>query len=294
MMRRFRFIPFMAALAMALMAFGSAGAAPRQAETKSVTIQNFAFDPKDLTINVGDTVTWKNNDQAPHTATAGDGSFDSGNLNTGQEFSKTFDKAGTFAYVCRYHSRMTATLVVNDPSSSAPAPAPAAPAAPAPAPAQQAATGSLEASDQPLANQSVTVAKVTSSGPGWMVIHLDDNGNPGKVLGQTAVPAGDSSNVVVKLSENVPVGGKVWPMLHVDAGAVGTYEFPGADVPVKNGNDVVMKQITITAGTSAAPAGQPTQLPNTGGSDDVAGMMILAALALVLAGGALALRSRRA
>jgi LPXTG-motif cell wall-anchored protein len=279
-------VALLAALSLALLALAPVGAAPRQAETKSVNIQNFAFDPKDLTVAVGDTVSWKNSDKAPHTATANDGSFDSGNLNQGQEFSFTFTKAGTFAYVCRYHDQMQATIKVVD----AAAPAPAAPAAPA----AQAATGSLDASDQALNNQSVTVAKVTSSGPGWMVVHLDENGQPGKVLGQTAVPAGDSSNVVVKLSQDVPAGGKVWPMLHVDAGQAGVYEFPGADVPVKNGDDVVMKQITITAAAGAAPAGQPGTLPNTGGADDLSSLLLVTALLLALCGGAMALRSRRA
>jgi len=57
-------------------------------------------------------------------------------------------------------------------------------------------------------------------------------GKPGKVLGNTAVKKGESNNVVIKLSEDVPVGGKLWPMLHIDAGAIGTYEFPGPDAPV--------------------------------------------------------------
>src|SRR6476619_221351 len=80
-----------------------AGAAPRAAETKNVSIKDFAFDPKTITVNVGDTITWKNDGQAEHTAQADDGSFDSGDLAAGKEFSFTFTKAGTFAYFCKYH-----------------------------------------------------------------------------------------------------------------------------------------------------------------------------------------------
>ena len=62
--------------------------------------------------------------------------------------------------------------------------------------------------------------------------HVDEGGKPGKVIGNTAVKKGESNNVVIKLSEDVPAGGKLWPMLHIDAGAIGTYEFPGPDAPV--------------------------------------------------------------
>jgi LPXTG-motif cell wall-anchored protein len=275
MIRRLSSGSIFAAIMLVLAALApSAGAAPRTAVNTPVTIQNFAFGPKTIAIHVGDTVTWTNSDTAPHTATALDKSFDSGRLEQGQTFAFTFTKAGTFDYICSFHESMTAKVEVMDMS------APAAPAAPA----GQAPSGSLDASDQPLADGGVTVAKVNSSVAGWVVVHLNENNAPGKVLGQTAVPAGDSSNVVVKLSENVPVGGKVWPMLHIDAGAAGTYEFPGADVPVKVGDNIVMKQITITDAAAApavpaAPAAPPANLPNTGGED----------VTLSLVGGALAL-----
>jgi plastocyanin len=80
-----------------------AGAAPRTAETKTVSIKDFVFDPKTISINVGDTITWTNDGAAPHTVSADDASFDSGNLDKGATFSRTFDTAGTFAYFCKYH-----------------------------------------------------------------------------------------------------------------------------------------------------------------------------------------------
>jgi LPXTG-motif cell wall-anchored protein len=216
------------------------GAAPRAA-TQNVVVKDFEFAPKEITVNVGDTVTWKNEGpNRPHTVTASDKSFDSGNLNVGQEFSFTFNTAGTFDYVCQYHDVMQAKVIVQGAAA---------------APAQQ-ATGSVDASDQAIANGEINVAKVTAGQDGWIVAHLDEGGAPGKVLGQTAVKAGDNADVKIKLSQDVPVGGKLWPMLHVDAGTIGTYEFPGADVPVPGADGKpVMKQITVTAAAGgAAPA----------------------------------------
>jgi plastocyanin len=78
----------------------------------AVTIKDYAFTPATLTVAAGTTVTWTNNDAVPHTATASDGSFDSGNLNPGQSFSFTFSTPGTYPYVCQYHAGMQGTIVV--------------------------------------------------------------------------------------------------------------------------------------------------------------------------------------
>jgi len=82
------------------------------AKSASVTIKDFEFTPATVTIAIGGTVTWTNDGPATHTATADDGSFDSGNLSQGKTFSHTFQTAGTFAYHCTIHPFMTATVVV--------------------------------------------------------------------------------------------------------------------------------------------------------------------------------------
>jgi len=82
------------------------------AKSASVTIKDFEFTPATVTIAIGGTVTWTNNGPSTHTATADDGSFDSGNLSQGKTFSHTFQTAGTFAYHCTIHPFMTATVVV--------------------------------------------------------------------------------------------------------------------------------------------------------------------------------------
>jgi LPXTG-motif cell wall-anchored protein len=152
--------------------------------------------------------------------------------------------------------------------------------------AAPAASDTLDAADQAVVNGGITVASVNASKDGWVTVHLDEGGKPGKVLGHGAVKAGANSNVAVKLDEDVAVGTKIWPMLHVDAATIGTYEFPGPDAPVVVGGNIVMKQITITAASTSGGTGttQPGNLPKTGESDASAMPLALAALALFGAG----------
>jgi hypothetical protein len=63
-------------------------------------------------VAVGDTVTWRNTGQAPHNATADDGSFKTRDLNQGQSASHRFSSAGTFSYICTIHPNMHGTVRV--------------------------------------------------------------------------------------------------------------------------------------------------------------------------------------
>jgi plastocyanin len=81
-------------------------------DATTVTIADFAFSPGQLTITEGTTVTWVNNDSAPHTATGDGGEFDTGQIDPGGSASITFDTAGTYSYFCSIHPSMTATIVV--------------------------------------------------------------------------------------------------------------------------------------------------------------------------------------
>jgi len=82
------------------------------ANDTSVTISDFKFTPASITIHVGDTVTWTNNGPSAHTATANDGSFNTGVLQKGHSASQTFTTAGTFTYICQIHPFMHGTIVV--------------------------------------------------------------------------------------------------------------------------------------------------------------------------------------
>jgi len=71
--------------------------------------------PDEVTINVGDTIVWTNNDPAIHTATStgGTASFDSGNLNNGETFMRVFNQAGATDYRCELHpATMTGMITV--------------------------------------------------------------------------------------------------------------------------------------------------------------------------------------
>lgn len=80
----------------------------------AVTIKGFAFAPAALTVKVGTAVTWTNQDSDAHTVTSQDngGPLTSAALSTGQTYSYTFTKPGTYAYLCTIHPFMTATVTV--------------------------------------------------------------------------------------------------------------------------------------------------------------------------------------
>ena len=86
-----------------------------EAENYDVEItDDMEFDPEEITIYVGDTITWTNNDGMSHTATSTSGptSFDSGNIASGGNWSFTFTQDGTYNYKCDYHSSMTGKIIV--------------------------------------------------------------------------------------------------------------------------------------------------------------------------------------
>lgn len=97
---------------------GSIGPVAAQQGTATVRVVDFAFEPATLEVSVGTTVTWTNDGQRPHTITADDGTFDSGRLDPGEQFSFRFDQPGTFAYQCGFHPDMQATIVVTAESAA--------------------------------------------------------------------------------------------------------------------------------------------------------------------------------
>ncbi len=90
----------------------TAEAAGPAASTDQIDIADFKYDPEAVTVDAGTAVTWTNSDDATHTATADDSSFDTGDLDRGDSKSVTFDKPGTFTYYCRFHPFMKATVQV--------------------------------------------------------------------------------------------------------------------------------------------------------------------------------------
>jgi plastocyanin len=86
---------------------------PAATRNETINIKNFAYDPPAIDVPVGGSVTWTNDDNAPHTATATNGTIpDSGAIPFGTSFTQVFDTPGTYDYFCVYHPNMKASIVV--------------------------------------------------------------------------------------------------------------------------------------------------------------------------------------
>jgi len=88
-----------------------------------VSVVDFDYAPRTVSVNAGASVRFVNNGSAPHTITALDASFDSGLMAKGDAYTRRFPTPGTFEYFCIYHPNRTGTVRVLDASGSAPAPA---------------------------------------------------------------------------------------------------------------------------------------------------------------------------
>jgi len=82
------------------------------AKTHEIRIEGLKFTPSELTVKKGDTITWKNMDIVPHTATAADGSFDSKMIEAGKKFTFKAKALGEHSFVCQYHPTMKGSISV--------------------------------------------------------------------------------------------------------------------------------------------------------------------------------------
>ena len=89
-----------------------AGTPGAGAEDVSILIKNFDFGPMNVTVAPGTTVVWKNLDGEPHTVASADGLFRSQALDQNDSFRFTFEKPGTFRYICSIHPNMKASITV--------------------------------------------------------------------------------------------------------------------------------------------------------------------------------------
>jgi plastocyanin len=90
----------------------NAGEGPGSAGRARVAIKDFMFAPTSLKIKAGTAVTWINQDEEPHTVVSETGLFRSGGVDTNDTFTYTFEKPGTYRFVCTIHPRMVGTIVV--------------------------------------------------------------------------------------------------------------------------------------------------------------------------------------
>jgi plastocyanin len=98
----------------AILAFGTVAAqdATKKDVGSAITIDNFTFTPKELTVAVGTTVKWVNHDDIPHTVVEKKTTFRSKALDTDDSYSYTFASAGTFDYFCGLHPHMVGQVIV--------------------------------------------------------------------------------------------------------------------------------------------------------------------------------------
>jgi len=99
------------ALAIAAAMFLQLASAPASAQEIQITIDNFTFSPNELKLKVGDSVTWTNHDDIPHTVVSA-GKFRSKTMDTDDKFTFTFTSAGDYKYFCSLHPHMTGMIKV--------------------------------------------------------------------------------------------------------------------------------------------------------------------------------------
>lgn len=136
-------------------------------------------------------------------------------------------------------------------------------------------TAGVEVQDQSGDGATVTVPQASISGSsGWVVIHADDEGSPGAVLGQTYIPEGESTDVAVQLAQPLSSSQTLYAMIHEDNPADQQYTFPdNGDAPVEVDGQVVVKpfQVTLEAGTVPDTGGiSPLNLALLGGATLIA------------------------
>ena len=102
------------AVGLLLLSSGSATAGGASPQVVTVEIHNFAFQPATVTVHPGDTVEWKNEDSAAHTATAESPKpgFDSGTIQSGAKWRYDAREKGTYNYICTFHPYMKGQLIV--------------------------------------------------------------------------------------------------------------------------------------------------------------------------------------
>jgi plastocyanin len=109
-------LAFAVPLALIASGAGTAKPAPRASDVGSytITIKDFMFTPRNLTIPVGSKVTWINKDEEPHKVAEVNSLFTSKPLDTDEGFTYEFKTAGKYEYFCTVHPRMTGTIIVEN------------------------------------------------------------------------------------------------------------------------------------------------------------------------------------
>jgi plastocyanin len=122
-----------------------------------------------------------------------------------------------------------------------------------PTPTEEPISPMVSVVDQELVEDSVVIPMVVSAEQGWIVIHADQDGAPGAVIGYAPVDQGENNDITVEI-DTAAATETLYAMLHLDAGTVGQYEFPGNDGPVMVDDQMVIQSFALTAGLVVGPA----------------------------------------
>jgi plastocyanin len=175
---------------------------PAIAATKSVSIQNFAFTPSSLSVHIGDTVKWTNNEGGTtHTVTADGRSFDSGNLSPGQSYSFMFTHTGTFGYHCNIHPYMTGSVSVTSATpSTSPTPTKTTKSQPSPTPTRPRSTSATATAKPTVVPVSPTPTSSAKPSPRASIT---------KAPAGSVVPSASSSRIEAAATGSTKEGGGV-------------------------------------------------------------------------------------
>jgi len=206
----------LAATAIALAAVLGAGHRPALAADASVSIADFAFSPASVTVSVGDTVTWMNNDAGvPHTVSSDSGGeLASGQLAGGASYQKAFSAAGSYAYHCDIHPSMTALVVVTGASAETATPTATSTATPTAASAATTAAATATATSPAAATNTPTPAATASPAGGTTPGPTPTAAPQPPATGDGASGDGDTATIVasgiVAIAIVLAIGGAVY------------------------------------------------------------------------------------
>jgi plastocyanin len=141
----------------------AANSAAHRSGDPGVTIADFLFSPGSITIHVGDTIVWTNNGPSAHTATANNGSFDTGVLQKGKSASVTFHNPGTFDYHCSIHPFMHGAVVVLASTKTTPSSTKKTPSGTTPSTSSTSGTPSSGSNTSPSSSASPSTSSTSSS-----------------------------------------------------------------------------------------------------------------------------------
>lgn len=119
---------------------------------------------------------------------------------------------------------------------------------------------SISVENQTLVEGRILVRRVSAAEPSWIVIHADDEGKPGQILGSAQVPQGDENVDIEVTVDKERVTPTLFAMLHRDLGQTGVFEFPGVDVPTLVGDQPLMASFQATAGAMMEKKPEPSAM----------------------------------